>query len=994
MKVNNLLQYVIPFLCGVLLAPTASLANAAMLPEAPRRVQAEIKDSETARLPGNTKPIPALAQADGQVSSTQILPHMALRFALTVQQQEDLDQLLRQQQTKGSAQFHKFLTPEEYGARFGPNPQDVAQITAWLENEGFSNIQVARSRMFVSFDGTAGTVQNAFHTTVNRYVLDGEVHYANANDPSLPKAFVGMVESVRGLHDFRMKPKSIRKRNPHLTSNLTGNHFLAPGDYATIYNLQSLYQAGFDGSGVKIAVAGQSDIQLSDIRAFRTASGLAPNDPTILLTGTDPGLQSRSGDEGESDLDVEWAGAIARNATIVFVTSTDVSTSTTYAIDNNVAPVLSLSYGICEADEGRAASNTESSLYQQANAQGMTVVAASGDSGAADCDGTSPATQGLAVDIPASFPYVTGIGGTAFNEGSGTYWAATNNSFGGSALSYIPEIAWHDPDENGQTFSASGGGASTFNAKPSWQTGTGVPADGARDVPDLSFAASPSHDGVLVCSDGDCVSGFRNTDTTFDVVGGTSAGAPVFAGMVGLMVQAYGPQGNVNPNLYALAAASADVFHDVTSGDNIMACTIGTSGCPAGGIGYSAGVGYDRVTGLGSVDAYRLVSEWTSEVLPPVGTSSGPLVFVPLTPCRVVDTRNATGAFGGPELAAASIREFAIPGSTCQIPTTAVAYAMNVTVVPDGRLGYLSIWPSGQSRPVVSTLNSDGRVKANAAIVPAGVNGGVNVYVTDATQLIVDVSGYFVPAASSSGLQFFPLQPCRIADTRGAAGDFGGPFLAGGATRNFPVLSSGCSVPANAQAYSLNFTAIPRGALSFFSAWPTGQAQPNASVLNAPTGTVTANAAIIPAGTNGTIATFGSNNTDLVIDINGYFAPATTGGNNFYTLSPCRIVDTRNPVGALPLTGATTINVTTSGCQSPAAAKAFALNATAVPVGALQYLTLWPNGEADPTASTLNADANAITSNLAVVPNINGSINAYAAGSTYLILDISGYFAP
>ncbi len=405
-------------------------------------------------------------------------------------------------------------------------------------------------------------------------------------------------------------------------------------------------------------------------------------------------------------------------------------------------------------------------------------------------------------------------------------------------------------------------------------------------------------------------------------------------------------------------------------------------------------MGYNQVTGLGSIDAYRLVSEWTSDVSPAVGVSNGPLNFVPLTPCRVVDTRNTAGAFGGPELSAASIREFAIPSSLCQVPTTAVAYALNVTVVPDGPLGYLSIWPSGQSRPVVSTLNSDGRVKANAAIVPAGANGGVNVYVTDSTHLIMDISGYFVPAASSSGLQFFPLQPCRIADTRGAAGNLGGPFLTGGATRNFPVLSSGCNVPPNAQAYSLNFTAVPRGPLSFFSAWPTGQAQPNASVLNAFTGTVTANAAIIQAGTDGNIATFGSNNTDLIIDITGYYAPATTGGNYFYTLSPCRVADTRNPIGALPLTGATTVNVTTSGCQSPASAKAFALNATVVPLGPLQYLTLWPNGEAAPVVSTLNADANAVTSNLAVVPNLNGSINAYAAGSTYLILDISGYFAP
>lgn len=992
MRTKILPRCAIPFLCGLAVLLSSPSVSSATI-ETPRRIQGEIRDGETFRLNGNTRPTLALAQDGGEVSSAQAMPHMAVHFAMTSQQHEDLDQLLRQQQAKGSAQFHKFLSPEEFGARFGPNSGDVALITAWLEREGFSNVQVARSRTFISFDGTAGQVQTAFHTAIHRYTLNSEVHYANASDPALPKALTGMVESVRGLHDFRMKPKGVRKMNPHLTSNLTGNHFLAPGDYATIYNIQPLYQAGFDGTGVKIAVAGQSDIQLSDIRAFRAAAGLAPSDPTILLTGTDPGLQLSSGDEGESDLDVEWAGAIARNATVVFVTSTDVSTSITYAIDNNVAPVLALSYGDCESDEGLAASNTEAAQYQQANAQGMTVVAAAGDGGAADCDTNYPASHGLAVDVPASSPYVTGIGGTTFNEGSGAYWSTTNNSFGGSALSYIPEVAWNDSvaDNN---LSASGGGSSSFNAKPTWQTGVGVPADGARDVPDLSFAASVDHDGVLVCSNGDCVNGFRNTDTTFDVVGGTSAGSPVFGGIVALMVQAYGPQGNVNPNLYALASASTDVFHDITSGDNIVACTVGTPGCPAGGIGYSAGVGYDRVTGLGSVDVYRLVSEWTSEVPPPIGVSSGPLSFVPLTPCRVADTRNQTGAFGGPELATASIREFVIPSSTCQIPTTAVAYAMNITVVPDGPLGYLSIWPSGQARPVVSTLNSDGRVKANAAIVPAGANGGVNVYVTNSTHLIMDVSGYFVPTAISSGLQFFPMAPCRIVDTRAAAGSLGGPFLAAGTPRDFPVLSSGCNVPSSAQAYSLNFTAVPRGPLSFLTAWPSGQAQPNASTLNATTGTVTANAAIIPAGNGGSVAAYGSNNTDLIIDINGYFAAAATGGNYFHTLSPCRVVDSRNPIGALPFSGTTTVNVTASGCQSPATAKAFAMNATVVPTGLLQFLTLSPDGEATPVVSTLNADPNTVTSNLAILPTNNGSIDAYAAGTTYLILDIFGYFAP
>ncbi len=895
-----------------LLSTSGSSLHAA---QPPRRIHSEIRDDETFRVVGNTRPMLSLSRDEGEVSTAQALPHISIHFAMSSQQQEDLDALLRQQQTPGAAQFHKFLTPEEYAARFGLNADDLAQITQWLQTQGFSDIEVARSRTFVSFAGNAGLVQTAFHTAIHRYSLNGETHYANTSDPLLPQAMRGVVQSVRGLHDFRMRPHGVRKLQPHFTSSISGSHFTAPDDFATIYNVKPLYQSGIDGTGVKIAVVGQSDIQLSDIRAFRTAAGLPPNDPTIVVTGTDPGTQSSSGDEGESDLDVEWAGAIARNATIVFVTSTNVDTSVTYAIDNNVAPILSISYGLCESETGLAETKTEASLYQQANAQGITVLASAGDSGAADCDTSYPARRGLAADVPSSLPYVTSIGGTTFSEGSGSYWNSANNSLSGSAVSYIPEVVWND-SASVNALSAGGGGASIYNAKPSWQVGTGVPNDGARDVPDLAFAASPNHDGFLMCTDGECVNGFRNTDTTLDVVGGTSCGAPAFAGIVALMVQTHGAQGNINPHLYSLAGGSTDVFHDITSGTNAVACRTGTPNCTNGSMGFAAGVGYDQATGLGSVDAGHLVNEWdsaSSELVPP---TQGPLSYVSVTPCRVADTRAALGTFGGPELPAGSVREFDVPASVCGIPSTAIAYALNVTVVPNGPLNYLSLWPSGQQRPFVSTLNSDGRIKANAAIVPAGSNGGVNVYVTDQTHFIMDITGYFVPSAASSGMQFFPLSPCRIVDTRGAAGLLGGPYLSAGQTRDFPVLSSACNLPSNAQAYSLNFTVVPREPLLYLAGWPSGQAQPPTSIVNASTGSVTANAAIVPAGANGSITTYTSNNTDLVIDINGYFAPPASNGSYFYTLAPCRVIDTRNPAGSLPFSNTLLINVAAQWLRS------------------------------------------------------------------------------
>jgi Abnormal spindle-like microcephaly-assoc'd, ASPM-SPD-2-Hydin len=373
--------------------------------------------------------------------------------------------------------------------------------------------------------------------------------------------------------------------------------------------------------------------------------------------------------------------------------------------------------------------------------------------------------------------------------------------------------------------------------------------------------------------------------------------------------------------------------------------------------------------------------------------SASKLQFVAVTPCRIADTRYATGAFGGPELARISTRTFNIPQSACGIPSTAVAYSLNVTVVPDATLGYLTVWPAGESQPPVSTLNSDGRVKANATITPAGANGGVSVYASDATQFILDIDGYFVPTGTSaSGLEFYPVTPCRIADTRNAAGPLGGPFLTGGVGRVFPVQSSSCGIPSTAKAYSLNVTAVPHGSLGFLTAWPTGQAQPVVSTLNATTGAVTANAAIVPAGASGEVSIYVSNDADVILDVNGYFAPPGTGGLSLYTVTPCRVIDTRNGAGAF--NGVLDVPVGAGVCAAPAAAKAYVLNATVVPPGGLGYLTLWAAGTAQPSVSTLNASDGAITSNMAIVPTVNGSVDAFSSDSTQLILDLSGYFAP
>jgi DNA-binding beta-propeller fold protein YncE len=384
------------------------------------------------------------------------------------------------------------------------------------------------------------------------------------------------------------------------------------------------------------------------------------------------------------------------------------------------------------------------------------------------------------------------------------------------------------------------------------------------------------------------------------------------------------------------------------------------------------------------------VSNYTDGTVSVIGGNIK-LQLVDVTPCRLVDTRQATGEFGGPAIQGGTSRSFPIPQNTnCNIPSSAAAYSLNVTVVPITTLGYLTIWPTPEIQPVVSTLNSpDGRIKANAAIVPAGVSGAVSVYVTDTTNVIIDIDAYFAPAASNT-YQFYPLTPCRIVDTRNGQ-DQG--MLKAGVERDYSIPGN-CAVPSNATAYSFNVTVLPSaGGLDYLTVWPKGEPQPTVSTLNDNTGTVVANAAIVPAGGQNATAFYAHNNsTNLLVDVDGYFAAPGTGGLSMYPVAPCRVLDTRKSGNGF--IDQIVVNVEGSACAPASDASGYIFNATVVPPGSMPYLTLWPDGEKQPVVSTLNAYDGFITSNMAIVPTNNGSIDAFAYALTQLILDISGYFAP
>ena len=584
----------------------------AALSAQPRLIKGTIQDTQRVRITGHAHPLARPENDLGLLDPATTFQAVTLVLRQTSQQQADLDHLLAGQQDPSSPDYHHWLTPEQFADRFGASSDDIAKIGAWLAQHNLRVTAVGRARTSVTFTGTAGDVEQALQVTFHRYSANGRTHFANTAEPSLPTALQTAVRSIHGLHDFLMQPRAVLRPalDPNYTSTTSGNHYLGPDDFATIYNIKALWNAGYDGAGQKIAIAGQTQINLTDIQSFRTKFQLPAADPQLIPV---PNLQvpgTVKGDLGEADLDLEWAGAAAPQAAILYVYSSDVMDAVQYTIDQNLAPVLSVSYGLCEPLTPLADMHTMQAWARQANAQGITWVNAAGDSGGADClSGTSASNGGLAVDSPADIPEVTGIGGTAFSENGGQYWNATNNANGGSATSYIPETVWNDSTTGNPA--AGGGGASTAFAQPSWQTGLGVPSNNARNVPDIALAASADHDGFLVYSGGQLAA-----------YGGTSAGTPSFAGIVALLNQylvSSGAQttpgaGNINPRLYALAQAGIGAFHDITIGDNVVNVTCGprARNCVPGTYGYPAGQGYDQASGLGSVDAYNLVTAWRS----------------------------------------------------------------------------------------------------------------------------------------------------------------------------------------------------------------------------------------------------------------------------------------------------------------------------------------------------------------------------------------------
>lgn len=633
--------------------------------QATGRIVGAIDNAARTTITGTRPPLARRVKDAGPVAPDMPLQGMSIVFTRSAAQEADLQALIAAQQNPASPLYHHWLTPDEFAARFGMDDSDIAKVQTWLQQQGFSIDGISRSRNRITFSGTAGQVQAAFGTELHYYNVNGRTHFAPSSDVSVPSALAPVVQDVTNLSTFRPKPR-LKRPKPNFTSSVSGHTYLSPKDVATIYDVNAAYNAGFTGKGQSIAVIGQTSVSLTDIENFQNAAGLTIKDPTLVLVPNSGNVAEFQGDESESDLDLQYSGGMAPGATIYFVyvgdspNATVFSGSLQYAIENDIAPIISDSYGLCETSLGQAGYNSLNALLAQGAAQGQSLIVPAGDSGSPDCAGTSNLSttqqQALAVDFPASSQYVTAMGGSEFpssvvcnlncSSPPSQYWqAASGTDVISSALSSgvpFPEQAWNDdspPDNTTNpptpaTLSSGGGGQSALTSRPTWQAT--LPAGSGsfgsmRLVPDIALSASPNNAGYLYCTSdtsawdtangqvASCNSGFRDSSSSLlTLAGGTSFDAPIFAGLVAIINEKENSvgQGVVSSTLYQLAANSTtykSAFHDITSGNNNCSAA-GSTVCSGSAMTqYSAGTGYDLATGLGSIDFNNLLAAWPAQ---------------------------------------------------------------------------------------------------------------------------------------------------------------------------------------------------------------------------------------------------------------------------------------------------------------------------------------------------------------------------------------------
>jgi len=742
-----------------------------------RLVTQNVDESKRMTLRGNVHPFARSEFDRGAMDDGQPVNRIFLLLNRSAEQQTALDKLMLEQTDPNSANFHKWLTPEEYGAKFGPSDEDLQAVKNWLASQGFTGIKTNNGKTIVEFNGTVGSVRRAFATEIHRFNVHGKEHFANVSDPQIPAALAPTIKGMASLHNFRKQPHVKRfgkfrrddltgETRPLFTfTDVNGTFFgVGPADFAKIYNVPNglAGTSGFDGTGQSIAIVGRSNINPQDVTDFRSMFGLpaystcnlavAQPQLCVILNGADPGT-SDPNEEAEADLDVQWSGAVAPKATIKFVVSEEEQTdaveaidaSAEFIIDNNIAPVMSVSFGLCEAQENNTFIN---GLWQQAAAEGITVSVSSGDSGSAGCDSPNnenSATQGIAISGTASTPFNVAVGGTDFDDvnTTSTFWNSANtNSTQASAIGYIPEVPWNDScgatglngcasatTNTNLNIVAASGGPSTIYAKPAFQSVgvTGMPADGKRDTPDVSFFASDGQNKsfYIICQSDQDITGDTGCNLTkfvttspfhdFQAVGGTSVSTPAFAGVMALVNQKTGQrQGNANFVLYSLAKnetfancnsssftnpgtalPGTCVFLDVTKSNNAVPCVGASLNCSktsSGGNGvlqsggnpaFTSAAGYDLATGLGSVNVNALLTNWAVPTMTATSTTISPATINSSLGTAQTITGTVTAGSGTPT--GVVVLENATTGAVIDTGTlSGMNYTVTTTLLPAG----------------------------------------------------------------------------------------------------------------------------------------------------------------------------------------------------------------------------------------------------------------------------------------------------------------------
>ncbi len=1004
----------------------------------PSRIFEPVDETKLVPLTGNTHPMARAKFDQGLVSATLPMNRMLLLLKRSPEQEAALRKFMAEQQDPKSANFHHWLHAQEFGAKYGPSDADIATVTAWLQRSGFQVNNVTKGRTMIEFSGNAAQVQQAFHTEIHNYLVNGVAHTANDRDPQIPAALAPVITGIASLHNFFAQPQShlgqLMKKdkktgkitpmdntaNPQTTfTDGNGNihEDISPFDFATIYNELPLWNQGLDGAGVPVAISAVSDIVLSDVATFRSSFGLPSNQPTIIHNGSDPGL---NGGQVENTLDVEWSGATAPGATIVMVVSASTQTtggdqlSDLYIIDNEIAPIMSASYGECELNLGTSGNATYNSIWQQGAAEGISLFESAGDQGSTGCEnsdkqGPNAGQTGLQVNGIASSPYITAVGGTDFAWQIfplANYWNANNNANGATAKGYIPEIPWNSTcaslflatyfvsspitpeqlcneiigtqDDTLIVITGGSGGESACTTptgttpntckggypKPSWQTGTGVPNDGKRDLPDVSLFASAGYpDGIDGSAYLICVSSSSPNKTCdytdpnyiiYQEVGGTSVSSPALAGIMALVLQKTNTaQGLANPTFYSLASkenltncnsstvtdGNSCIFYDTTYATNAQVCFTGTTNCVTNtngdqlGIvsGYSTNKGYDLATGLGSVNVTNLVNGWPSSNNGTITVTPTSLTFpdtqVGVTSAALTVTVKNTGS------SAVEISTISVSG------TNASSYAGTTTCPVGGSLaaGKTCTISTTFTPTTTGTLTAELDIADNAANSPQTVSlSGTG---TNASAPVVSLTPSSLKFPSTKVGSSSAAKVVTLKNTGNATLKInnGGITISGTNASSFTdTTTCGATVAAGASCtISVTFTPTTSGSLTASlnvadnaAGSPQSVALSGTGTASAPTATLTPTTLKFPSTVVGSssaakVVTLKNTGT-ATLDISGItisgadktsFTDTTTCGSTLAAGKSCTISVTFKPAVAGALTA--TLNVADNATGSP-----------------------------------------------------------------------------